>query len=60
MKTLGGIVVLVGILGGIAGYVLFPHSFSSKKLDLALVLAVVFLIGGIVMAVMPNKSGTPA
>lgn len=55
-KMLGGALAALGVIGAVVGYALW-HSltFSSKKLDLAVGLGVLFLIVGVVLAVMPSK-----
>jgi hypothetical protein len=60
-KTIGGILAVVGVVIGVVGFVVWGHlGFSSKKLDAAVAVGVIALIVGVVMAVMPAKTGSAA
>ena len=54
-KMIGGILAALGVIGAVVGFVLWHATTHVKRFDAALALGVVFLIVGIVLAVMPSK-----
>ena len=56
-KLIGGAVAALGIVGALAGYLLWHDlTFKSKKLDAALAAGVILLIVGIYLAIRPSTN----